>query len=86
MRLSDSICPEAHGSRGAGHHVGRRWKLGLRVEGIAAPLPTKIECSSRGLDDGVAFGSVDPRIVRAYQLPPLMISHYDATRKTCSSP
>jgi hypothetical protein len=27
---------------------------------------------------GVAFGSVDPRIARAYQLPPLMVSHYDA--------
>jgi hypothetical protein len=26
----------------------------------------------------VAFGSVDPRIARAYQLPPLMVSHYDA--------
>jgi hypothetical protein len=56
----------------------QRWKFGLRVEGGPAPLPTKIECSRRGLDAGVAFGSVDPRIARAYQLPPLMISHYDA--------
>jgi hypothetical protein len=56
----------------------QRWKFGLRVEGGTASLPTKIECSRRGLDAGVAFGSVDPRIARAYQLPPLMVSHYDA--------
>jgi hypothetical protein len=56
----------------------QRWKFGLRVEGGFAPLPTKIECSRRGLDAGVAFGSVDPRVARAYQLPPLMVSHYDA--------
>lgn len=56
----------------------QRWKLGLRVDGVAAALPTKIECSRRGLDAGVTFGSVDPRIARACQLPPLMVSHYDA--------
>ena len=38
----------------------------------------RVECSRRGLDAGVAFGSVDPRIARAYQLPPLMVSQYDA--------
>lgn len=57
----------------------QRWKLGLLVEGAAVPLPTKIEFSRRGLDDGVAFGSVDPDIAREYRLPPLMLSHYDAT-------
>jgi len=56
----------------------QRWKLGLRVDGIPVPLPTKVEFSRRGLDDGVAFGSVDPSVARAYQLPPLMLSHYDA--------
>ncbi len=56
----------------------QRWKLGLRVEGIAAPLPTKFECSRRGSDDGVVFGSIDPHVARAYRLPPLMVSHYDA--------
>jgi hypothetical protein len=56
----------------------QRWKLGLRVEGAAVPLPTKIECSRRGLDEGVAFGSVDPSVSRGYQVPPLMLSHYDA--------
>lgn len=56
----------------------QRWKLGLRVKGAAVPLPTKIEFSRRGLDEGVAFGSVDANVARAYQLPPLMVSHYDA--------
>jgi hypothetical protein len=56
-----------------------RWKLALRVQGAGAPLPTKIECSRRGLEDGVALGSVDPTVARAYRLPPFMVSHYDAT-------
>jgi hypothetical protein len=56
----------------------QRWKLGLRAEGVAAALPTRIECSRRGLDPGVAFGSVDPRLARLHRLPPLMVSHYDA--------
>jgi len=56
----------------------QRWKLGLRVEGAAVPLPTKIEVSRRGVDEGVAFGSVDADIARTYQLPALMVSHYDA--------
>ncbi len=56
----------------------QRWKLALRIEGAAVALPTKIEVSRRGLDEGVAFGSVDANVARAYQLPPLMVSHYDA--------
>jgi len=56
----------------------QRWKLGLRLRDAGVTLPTKLECSRRGLDAGVAFGSVDPRIVRDYRLPPLMVSHYDA--------
>jgi hypothetical protein len=56
----------------------QRWKVGLRVEGLGAALPTKIECSRRGLEDGVALGSVDPTLARAYRLPPFLISHYDA--------
>jgi Nucleotidyl transferase AbiEii toxin, Type IV TA system len=55
----------------------QRWKLGLRIERTAVPLPTKIEFSRRGLDEGVAFGSVDANLARAYRLPPLMVSHYD---------
>lgn len=56
----------------------QRWKLGLRTEGSDAPIPTKIEFSRRGLDEGVAFGSIDAEVARVHQLPPLMVSHYDA--------
>ena len=55
----------------------QRWKLGLRVQGAAFPLPTKIECSRRGLEDGAVLGSVDPIVARAYRLPPFMVNHYD---------
>jgi predicted nucleotidyltransferase component of viral defense system len=54
----------------------QRWKLGLRIRGSATPLPTKIEFSHRGVDDNVLFESVDPALVRAHGLPPLMVSHY----------
>ena len=57
----------------------QRWKLGLRIQGAGVPLPTKVECSRRGLDDDVALGSVDPGVARAYRLPPFMVSHYDVT-------
>ncbi len=56
----------------------QRWKVGLRVAGVAAPLPTKIECSRRGLENGVELGSVDPLVARGHRLPPFMVSHYDA--------
>jgi predicted nucleotidyltransferase component of viral defense system len=56
----------------------QRWKIGLRVEGVAATLPTKIECSRRGLEDGVVLASVDPLVAASYRLPPFLISHYDA--------
>jgi predicted nucleotidyltransferase component of viral defense system len=55
----------------------QRWKLGLRVQGVAAPMPTRIECSRRGLEDGVVIGSVDPVVARSYPLPPFMVCHYD---------
>jgi predicted nucleotidyltransferase component of viral defense system len=54
----------------------QRWKLGLRVDGVPIPLPTKVEFSRRGFDEGVGFGSVDANVARLYQLPPVMLSHY----------
>ena len=56
----------------------QRWKLGLRIGPDAPTLPTKIEFSRRRIDDGALFESVDPGVIRAYRLPPLMASHYDA--------
>jgi hypothetical protein len=55
----------------------QRWKIALRPSGSAAPLPTKIECSRRGIEDGVVVGSVDASIASAYRLPPFLVSHYD---------
>jgi hypothetical protein len=56
----------------------QRWKLALRAPGLPSPLPTKVECSRRGLEAGVALGSVDPIVARAHRLPPFLVSHYDA--------
>lgn len=56
----------------------QRWKLGLRIERADMPLPTKIEFSRRGMEDDVRFESVDPELIRAYQLPPVMVNHYTA--------
>ena len=56
----------------------QRWKFGLRIEGSETPIPTKIEFSNRGLDEGVEFGSIDAEVTRFHQLPPLMLSHYCA--------
>ena len=57
----------------------QRWKLGLVVDRAAVPLPTKIEFSRRGVADEVVFGSVDAGLARAYQLPPVMVSHYSVS-------
>ena len=56
----------------------QRWKLGLLTEGRDTPIPTKIEFSHCGLDEGVEFGSIDPEVARVHHLPPLMVSHYGA--------
>jgi len=54
----------------------QRWKLALRVGNGEARLPTKIEFSRRGVDETSAFESIDPMVIRAYDLPPFMTSHY----------
>jgi len=56
----------------------QRWKFGLLVPGLAQPIPTKIEFSRRGLEDGSAFEPVSPELIRLYELPPLMANHYPA--------
>ena len=57
----------------------QRWKLGLNAAGHPGPLPTKIEFSRRGLDEGAEFGSLDPFLIGAYRLAPFMASHYGAS-------
>ena len=56
----------------------QRWKFGLTTSEHRRPLPTKIEFSRRGLDEGVEFGSVDPGLIAVYRLAPFMVSHYGA--------
>jgi predicted nucleotidyltransferase component of viral defense system len=56
----------------------QRWKLGLTVPCLDEPVPTKIECSRRGLEAGSVFEPVSLEIVRLYELPPLMANHYPA--------
>jgi predicted nucleotidyltransferase component of viral defense system len=56
----------------------QRWKLGLRTDTVRRPLPSKIEFSRRGLDDGVEFGSIDPALIASHRIAPFMVSHYGA--------
>jgi hypothetical protein len=56
----------------------QRWKFGLTTEHLARPLPTKIEFSRRGIDDGVEFGSISPALIAEHRLSPFMASHYGA--------
>lgn len=54
----------------------QRWKLSLRADGSTALLPTKIEFSRRGMPGEPLFEAVDPELIRAYRLAPIMASHY----------
>jgi hypothetical protein len=54
----------------------QRWKLSLRAHGSTALLPTKIEFSRRGMPGEPRFEPVDPELIRAYRLTPIMASHY----------
>jgi len=54
-----------------------RWKIHLRSQASAADLPTRIEFSRRNnFDPGIEFGSADSEIVAAYNLRPVIASHY----------
>ena len=54
----------------------QRWTFGLAVEPFSRPLPTKIECSRRGIDEGVEFGSLSPDLIAEHRLAPFMAAHY----------
>ena len=53
----------------------QRWKVGLRLGSVDAH--TKIEFSRRNLQDGRAFGPIEPKLVAGYGLSPVLVSHYD---------
>jgi predicted nucleotidyltransferase component of viral defense system len=54
----------------------QRWKLNLRLTESGAEVPTKIEFSRRSLDGEKAVEPVDPGIIRAYRLYPVIVQHY----------
>lgn len=56
----------------------QRWKLGLLLPRSQTPTATRIEFSRRGLSGATRFESIDPALVRFYELPPVMITHYTA--------
>jgi hypothetical protein len=50
----------------------------LGVAGSDIPLPTKIEFSRRGVCAGSVFENIDPDVIGAYRLSPIMANHYDS--------
>lgn len=54
----------------------QRWKFALVVPRSSVPLRTKIEFSRRGMKTGLAFNSVDANLIHAYELAPILASHY----------
>ena len=56
----------------------QRWKLGLRLTESGAEVPTQIEFSRRALDPRTVLEPVDPEVIRAYRLYPVIVQHYSA--------
>jgi predicted nucleotidyltransferase component of viral defense system len=54
----------------------QRWKAGLRVEGLAVPLRTKIEFSRRETAGDTSFDAVGGEVLRPYALTPFLVTHY----------
>jgi hypothetical protein len=52
---------------------------GFTDPGLGQSVPTKVEFSRRGLEEGSVFEPVSPEIVRFYELTPLMANHYPAS-------
>ena len=52
----------------------QRWKLELTLPSSVAH--TKLEFSRRGLGEGVEFGPASRALLGAYQLSPILLSHY----------
>lgn len=55
----------------------QRWKLQLRL-GENVEAHTKIDCSRRGLDQGTAYGPIDPEFIQRYRIFPVLVQHYTA--------
>lgn len=56
----------------------QRWKVGLRAQGIAAPLRTKVEFSRRDSIEGARYEGVASAVLRPYGLTQVLATHYAA--------
>lgn len=56
----------------------QRWKISLRPTTSDISIHTKIEFSRRGLDSGSELGAIDRAIAQTYQIPILLVKHYNA--------
>jgi predicted nucleotidyltransferase component of viral defense system len=54
----------------------QRWKVALSIPGSSGSLRTKIEFSRRGMKAALAFETINPILIREYQLTPILASHY----------
>ncbi len=54
----------------------QRWKVGLRREGDALPIRTKVEFSRRDTIAGATFEATDREVLRPYGLTPVLATHY----------
>ena len=56
----------------------QRWKLSLRTSDSTLSIHTKLEFSRRHRIEGARTEMVSPEIIRLYQLPPIIVTHYPA--------
>ncbi len=61
----------------------QRWKLSIRLPDTSMPLPTKIEFSRRGMDEGLVFEPIDLELIHRYQLQPILTNHYTQEAAFC---
>jgi predicted nucleotidyltransferase component of viral defense system len=54
----------------------QQWKVHIQTESSGIDLPTRIEFSRRKFDRGIVFGPADSEIITAYNLRPVIASHY----------
>jgi len=61
----------------------QRWKLSLKLLDIPMPLPTKIEFSRRGMEEGIKLEFIDSEVIQRHQLYPILTTHYTQEAAFC---
>lgn len=56
----------------------QRWKVAIKIPAKGLPIPTKIEFSRRGVNEGILFESISSQILSEYFLPTLLLNHYSS--------